>query len=1502
MESIEYFQQSYVQEDSNLWLSSIIVSSSQLNQNSVLVEDTQFKTFFKPQSILNQIEEKSIQFVCVENKDVIFVLGSTGSGKSTTINFLMGKKMVFKRIPVSDHKPGYEEIISEDQEQISTEEEDDEFKIGFKKESQTLFLKAKQMANSDFFICDTPGFKDSRGFEVELSNTICLTNFVKKCRSICPILTINYYDLLATRGELFKDILFSFSKFIEIESIDKVLYYFTHVPDTVNINRIKNQISLIYLSLLNNLTPQLQKLLDSILDSFKKNKAFILKPVKDDPVEYLNFIKVQCKNQQFVNDPQNTFKINLSEDTLTKLKIYSEDLLQYVTKCTQNGFIIEQLIEVLSQYLKIQYFTEIEYMGKKYNQYIDRVLKYAALTKRIAFENLQLSKNVQSYINERYLNQLKTCLGQSEKIDKFRDPHFKRYESSYDQVVEEIQQVINELSDKIKEVLNDLYNNMIINFNNQIEQGDLKQVKFNLIKIEQLSKLSTKFQSSYFDIKKLVNQQLSTLIQKNIYLEEYLSEKLCKTFLNKNIELIASSFKIFQEIDSQLDQKLLGNEKEWLFSKYKLRLDQVLSQQSKKLTQNVIEIKDKLSRNETPDTINFKQIISEQQFFEINVLLQVNANKYFSENVEFYEQYYNQMKDNIQTLQIAILEYLNKNSEKKKYLTRYQDAINTFQEIRKINEVVQCQREINQSYNKLIQRITYKIQLTKINIKNAINLIESNNKIERGMIQLKKYLQFLDQVTWIDDQFKIRCVQQTKQNIKNKIQKCFESCIESCEELIKDQNFKKLNTILKRISKFEEIKDLIQNFQQNYDTQIMIIRQQITQRIDPIQFQITNIVKDPGFPTQNQLKDIDEYLKYKTKIDKMQNSCIYIENCSQYTMKKPQVQEEVGKDVVKKVVIQINNNFEHYFEEKFEEFKMLFKNCSLDQIKKIIQQENQGRGLSYWKNYLIMIDFCSKECLQIMDIIQKEQFNQAITNVKIAFQELLAYYRDIKNDEMNLNSNYLVEVSSQYEILIKFVNTFSNLESLFFMKLFVIENSKSAVKQSIQNIQRAIKQNCYSDTKSYIEQLKQLSDEYSKNALQTCLKQLGQSQNQIIAKIEYQVQQGNNQFCFDESDFVSNSQESFKEKEQNLNLLKKQNNLQYKQEIEALETAVLNSLRQLLNSYSIMSKKIREQEIEQIIEYLKYENHFSTQVKEEIDKLLLSLQSSIETFLDQPEENLKKLEQFQKLLDYNHLVNQLNQKSKISHSLENLVQKFQNKISNFVNYLKDIEKNQKELIKMSNQMTEVTKFKEIYEFTLRNNELINFYTTIKNELYIDGNLVHLNFWGLDQVEDSIKKYFQNIKNLIKTNFKQSNFDKLKENLEILKQNNGLNKLFKKKLFDYEEELQNIQLETQNIIYLVIEKICQQHDDQKNYKIINLLYDFQDKLQRIEGLDISAQLENIQNNFINKIDHFAFTVIFDNKILDREIIFYKVSQEFANSEGKVNDIINCLIKQSINQLF
>ncbi len=180
----------------------------------------------------------------IKKKDVVLVIGNTGAGKSTFINYALKCKM--------------ESFFCDELSKDCIKAVDPLVEIGHDIESKTLFAEVfEKPQDEDNNICwlDCPGFKDNRGKEHGVCVSVCTEMAIKMANSIRSIVVvIDFEELTAGRGAGFSELSKTLSKLLnDMESIsESVFFIINKIPVNCDKSRIEKSIK-------NNLIPRFIK-------------------------------------------------------------------------------------------------------------------------------------------------------------------------------------------------------------------------------------------------------------------------------------------------------------------------------------------------------------------------------------------------------------------------------------------------------------------------------------------------------------------------------------------------------------------------------------------------------------------------------------------------------------------------------------------------------------------------------------------------------------------------------------------------------------------------------------------------------------------------------------------------------------------------------------------------------------------------------------------------------------------------------------------------------------------------------------------------------------------------------------------------------------------------------------------------------------------------------------------------------------------------------------------
>lgn len=186
---------------------------------TALQGETQFESLLKkkletPELALSPEESISLLMGCIDwgareacqamGEELVMVIGNTGSGKSTFVNYLAGCSM--QRVNAeSIGITGLGKIVIV-KPTSKGGKLDEIMAIGHTTKSMT-FMPEIASVGQGLTYCDCPGFLDNRGVEINIANAVNAKRFITNAGSVKIIMLINYHTLVADRGKGLSDMI-----------------------------------------------------------------------------------------------------------------------------------------------------------------------------------------------------------------------------------------------------------------------------------------------------------------------------------------------------------------------------------------------------------------------------------------------------------------------------------------------------------------------------------------------------------------------------------------------------------------------------------------------------------------------------------------------------------------------------------------------------------------------------------------------------------------------------------------------------------------------------------------------------------------------------------------------------------------------------------------------------------------------------------------------------------------------------------------------------------------------------------------------------------------------------------------------------------------------------------------------------------------------------------------------------------------------------------------------
>jgi len=139
----------------------------------------------------------------VSGKNIVMLVGATGSGKSTTMCFLAGQKMR-EHYDVGTRK--YVIDVADPKKAAA--------KVGHKPVSETVHVKS-YVVNDDNTLADSPGFEDSKGFAQDFANAVNICNSLENCKTFRILFLFEHSHVQFARGTKITEALKRFTGFVK---------------------------------------------------------------------------------------------------------------------------------------------------------------------------------------------------------------------------------------------------------------------------------------------------------------------------------------------------------------------------------------------------------------------------------------------------------------------------------------------------------------------------------------------------------------------------------------------------------------------------------------------------------------------------------------------------------------------------------------------------------------------------------------------------------------------------------------------------------------------------------------------------------------------------------------------------------------------------------------------------------------------------------------------------------------------------------------------------------------------------------------------------------------------------------------------------------------------------------------------------------------------------------------------------------------------------------------
>jgi len=1037
----------------------------------------------------------------IVNKDIVLFIGTTGSGKSTTLLYLTGRKMVQKTVFIEGSPI----------ETIDSEIPLAGIKSSHKMKSETRYLHLvdidlRKVLKDDLeeermFLCDSPGFGDSRSAEIDIANGVGVVDAIRQAKSvkIVVLLSINSFG---DKGEGLRQtchILLGLIPDIE-ERLDSFLFMFTKIKDikdskdkndekkTNNNKDSKDKNDEKKTN--NNLEGLLKNFRTNMNEEDKQNKSYValvkkiqfcasndnriqIDPLDGEPGRIIrkinNVAPIKCPKEAFSFYVANSSNAKLNEQAGLYYK-------QIILAAERNDFTLANygldklkfLHEMLHQDSFIQKYHEcVSFVGKKLKQLYDSEIS-----------SFNRFCNVKSELTQNDIDNYKILIRRAEEFEPCRKAHFLNFAL-------EKENFYQNLAEKAKELIELMKNN---------ELEDMDNIKI-LDKVELIAKEFEIHKQIYSLAVEEIKIKLSTLINS---IKSYLTSRDFNNFGAEMNKL-------------QIAENLL--KKHVNFSKDYSNLKQLFLEdfEHKEMAIKKILNKDKIEDN---DINNLKLEIGSFEKVKSEMKLQNHIpiekfNEIYQRSLGIIKSYFKKAEEDLNS---AFNNEKLSDLMRRQLLSNLEACLKRMKEIKSISTSVAF--ETSDSYLSVINIL--KLSMDKLNSEVEDNLNLLSEKMENLNLNWKKLaisLSILKNCSWME-----LYVDNLQSYAMSKIETCIDEFAENLKSKIKEiqLDFNKPDEITKAIELLTAFSSLnfLNDFYPNLGKSFEIIRVEFEENI---KLSIFDRIESLYKKEKNLSESEKNFERISTKKIILFNQ--YLEKITENTQ---------APTFLRNKAISILNEFR-------EHLKKYYRNL-LSDFKKDLDEVRNFDILS--KKEDIIESIVNSLCDVLKKITSFPMIPDVNDDIENPIVSLDKFYSDLENQIIAFKSKNLwkecytkIKLASYLYDLDRYLNFDSNESKSSFKKLH-LENEKHYTDQLPDLEKRALNALVdydFASLNDIMNILGQRNDAISKQALENIESQLQKNYNRLIretkkeSKEEFPIEKKNYLGSLEKAKKIENS-------------------------------------------------------------------------------------------------------------------------------------------------------------------------------------------------------------------------------------------------------------------------------------------------------------------------------------------------------------------------------------------